>query len=135
MESRTRRLARLARLLDQRKASLDGQHAALAAQAREIDDRRRTLLRTVGGAIAAHGLFVELLAAGIKRLDVEAQSLERREAALADAMRDNARRVRLVEARQAGAVRGEAREREKLDLLDLIDATLETPAASFPKGS
>ena len=72
MESRTRRLARLARLLDQRKASLDGQHAALAAQAREIDDRRRTLLRTVDSAIAAHGLFVELLAAGIKRLDVEA---------------------------------------------------------------
>jgi hypothetical protein len=46
-------------------------------------------------------------------------------------MRDNARRLRLVEARQAGAVRDEAREREKRDLMDLIDAA---SGASFRKG-
>src|SRR3954463_8526578 len=131
MESRTRRLARLARLLDQQKASLAARQAALAAQARVIDERRRELLRTVEGAIAAHGLFVELLAAGVKRLDAKAQDLKRHEASLAVAMRDNARRLRLVEARQAGAVRDETREREKRDLMDLIDAA---SGASFRKG-
>src|SRR5215207_6685125 len=135
MESRTRRLASLARLLEQRKASLNAQQAALAAQAREIDDRRRTLLRTVDGAIAAHGLFVDLLAAGIKRLDVKALGVERQQAALTDAMRDNARRVRLEDDRGASAVRDEAREQAKQDLIDLIDAAPTTPAASFRKGS
>ena len=135
MESRTCRLARLARLLEQRKVSLNAQQAALAAQAREIDDRRRTLLRTVDGAIAAHGLFVDLLAAGIKRLDVKALGVERQQAALTDAMRDNARRVRLEDDRGASAVRDEAREQAKQDLIDLIDAAPTTPAASFRKGS
>jgi hypothetical protein len=131
MESRTRRLARLARLLDQQKASLAARQAALAAQARVIDERRRELLRTVDGALAAHGLFVDLLAAGVKRLDEKAQALKREEASLAVTMRDNARRLRLVEARQAGTVRDEAREREKRDLMDLIDAA---SGASFRKG-
>jgi hypothetical protein len=131
MESRTRRLARLARLLDQQKASLAARQAALAAQARVIDERRRELLRTVDGALAAHGLFVDLLAAGVKRLDAKAQDLKRHEASLAVAMRDNARRLRLVEARQAGAAQDEAREREKQDLMELIDTA---SGASFRKG-
>ena len=131
MESRTRRLARLARLLDQQKASLAARQAALAAQARVIDERRRELLRTVDGALAAHGLFVDLLAAGVKRLDAKAQDLKRHEASLAVAMRDNARRLRLMEARQAGAAQDEAREREKQDLMELIDTA---SGASFRKG-
>ena len=131
MESRTRRLARLARFLDQQKASLAARQAALAAQARAIDERRRELLRTVDGALAAHGLFIDLLAAGVKRLDAKAQDLKRHEASLAVAMRDNARRLRLVEARQAGAAQDEAREREKQDLMELIDTA---SGASFRKG-
>jgi len=131
MESRTRRLARLARFLDQQKASLAARQAALAAQARAIDERRRELLRTVDGALAAHGLFVDLLAAGVKRLDAKAQDLKRHEASLAVAMRDNARRLRLVEARQAGAAQDEAREREKQDLMELIDTA---SGASVRKG-
>ena len=131
MESRTRRLARLARFLDQQKASLAARQAALAAQARAIDERQRELLRTVDGALAAHGLFIDLLAAGVKRLDAKAQDLKRHEASLAVAMRDNARRLRLVEARQAGAAQDEAREREKQDLMELIDTA---SGASFRKG-
>jgi len=131
MESRTRRLARLARLLDQQKASLAARQAALAAQARAIDERQRELLRTVDGALAAHGLFIDLLAAGVKRLDAKAQDLKRHEAPLAVAMRDNARRLRLVEAWQAGAAQDEAREREKQGLMELIDAA---SGASFRKG-
>ena len=131
MESRTRRLARLARFLDQQKASLAARQAALAAQARAIDERRRELLRTVDGALAAHGLFIDLLAAGVKRLDAKAQDLKRHEASLAVAMRDNARRLRLVEAWQAGAAQDEAREREKQDLMELIDTA---SGASFRKG-
>ena len=103
----------------------------LAAQARVIDERRRELLRTVDGALAAHGLFIDLLAAGVKRLDAKAQDLKRHEASLAVAMRDNARRLRLVEARQAGAAQDEAREREKQDLMELIDTA---SGASFRKG-
>ena len=131
MESRTRRLARLARFLDQHKASLAARQAALAAQARAIDERQRELLRTVDGALAAHGLFVDLLAAGVKRLDAKAQDLKRHEAPLAVTMRDNARRLRLVEARQAGAAQDEAREREKQNLMELIDTA---SGASFRKG-
>jgi hypothetical protein len=131
MESRTRRLARLARLLDQRKASLAARQIALAAEVCATDERRRELLKTVDGALAAHVLFVDLLAASVKRLDEKAQVLKREEASLAVTMRDNARRLRLVEARQAGTVRDEAREREKRDLMDLIDAA---SGASFRKG-
>jgi hypothetical protein len=132
MKSRTRRLARLARLLDQRKASLAARQIALAAEVCATDERRRELLKTVDGALAAHGLFVDLLAASVKRLDEKAQVLKREEASLAVTMRDNARRrLRLVEARQAGTVRDEAREREKRDLMDLIDAA---SGASFRKG-
>jgi hypothetical protein len=131
MKSRTRRLARLARLLDQRKASLAARQIALAAEVCATDERRRELLKTVDGALATHGLFVDLLAASVKRLDEKAQVLKREEASLAVTMRDNARRLRLVEARQAGTVRDEAREREKRDLMDLIDAA---SGASFRKG-
>jgi hypothetical protein len=131
MKSRTRRLARLARLLDQRKASLAARQVALAAEVCATDERRRELLKTVDGALATHGLFVDLLAASVKRLDEKAQVLKREEASLAVTMRDNARRLRLVEARQAGTVRDEAREREKRDLMDLIDAA---SGASFRKG-
>jgi hypothetical protein len=65
-------LARLARLLDQRKASLAARQVALAAEVCAIDERRRELLQTVDGALAAHGLFVDLLATGGKRLDGKA---------------------------------------------------------------
>ena len=131
MESRTRRLARLARLLDQRKTSLEAQRTALDFQARQIEDEKRMLLETVDASIAAHGLFVDLLAGRMKRLEVETCRVERQAAALAVRMREDARRVRLVERLQAGAGRDGAREQEKRELADMIDARRTTQATCF----
>src|SRR3954471_930359 len=71
MESRTQRLARLARLLGQRQTSFEAQRTTLEAQARRIEDQRRMLLQTLDASIAAHGLYVDLLAGRMKRLDAD----------------------------------------------------------------
>jgi|tagenome__1003787_1003787.scaffolds.fasta_scaffold19060089_1 hypothetical protein len=131
MESRTQRLARLARLLGQRQTSFEAQRTTLEAQARRIEDQRRMLLQTLDASIAAHGLYVDLLAGRMKRLDADTHSIERQTAALADQVREDARRIRLVERMQAHAVRHETRERDKRELADLLDAG-RARAASFP---
>ena len=134
METRARRLARLARLLEQRETVLETRRVVLEGEARAIDDRRRTLLHTIDAGLAAHGLFVDLLAAQIKRLDADADRVARDTAALADALRENARRVHVANRLRADAVREEARERAGRDLADLIDRGAAAGAASFPKG-
>ena len=131
MESRTQRLARLARLLGQRQTSFEAQRTTLEAQARRIEDQRRMLLQTLDASIAAHGLYIDLLAGRMKRLDADTHSIERQTAALADQVREDARRIRLVERMQAHAVRHETRERGKRELADLLDAG-RARAASFP---
>src|SRR3954469_1904648 len=131
MESRTQRLARLARLLGQRQTSFEAQRTTLEAQARRIEDQRRMPLQTLDASIAAHGLYVDLLAGRMKRLDADTHSIERQTAALADQVREDARRIRLVERMQAHAVRHETRERDKRELADLLDAG-RARAASFP---
>jgi hypothetical protein len=76
MESRTQRLARLARLLGQRQTSFEAQRTTLEAQARRIEDQRRMLLQTLDASIAAHGLYVDLLAGRMIRIPGEGLGLD-----------------------------------------------------------
>ncbi len=134
METRNRRLARLTRLLEQRLTAFDARRGALESEARQIQHQRQSLMDTVDAGLTTHGLFVDLLAGRMRRLDIESSRVERQIATVAAQIHRDACRARVVERLQANAARIEERERAKRELLDLIDERRAAPAASFPKG-